>query len=99
MRSLMEKSLNLDYVNWAKAVFIKFTNLISMIANQNFYGTCFTIFYPTASATAYGQRPKFFWAEHSATAEGENCAYGPTLLLYNINQSEKWGKKYTNPGL
>ena len=36
-------------------------------------------FYPTASATAYGQRPKFVMAEHSATAEGENCAYGPTL--------------------
>ena len=41
--------------------------------------TCFALFYPTASATAYGQRPKFFRAEHSATAEGENCAYGPTL--------------------
>ena len=39
----------------------------------------FYIFYPTASATAYGQRPKFVRAEHSATAEGENCAYGPTL--------------------
>ena len=34
-----------------------------MIADQNFYDTCFTIFYPTASAMA----------------EGENCAYGPTL--------------------
>ena len=43
--------------------------------------TCFALFYPTASATAYGQRPKFVRAEHSATAEGENCAYGPTLLL------------------
>ena len=41
--------------------------------------TCFTFFYPTASATAQGQRPKFFRAEHLATAEGENCAYGPTL--------------------
>ena len=40
----------------------------------------FYVFYPTASATAYGQRPKFVRAEHSATAEGENCAYGPTLL-------------------
>ena len=40
----------------------------------------FEIFFdPTASATAYGQRPKFVRAEHSATAEGENCAYGPTL--------------------
>ena len=47
--------------------------------------------YPTASATAYGQRPKFVMAEHSATAEGENCAYGPTLLriykLYSYLQS------------
>ena len=32
-----------------------------------------------ASATAYGRGPKFVMAEHSATAEGENCAYGPTL--------------------
>ena len=50
-----------------------------MIADQNFYDIFFTFFYPTASATAYGQRPKFVRAEHSATAEGENCAYGPTL--------------------
>ena len=41
--------------------------------------TFFALFYPTASATAYGQRPKFVRAKHSATAEGENCAYGPTL--------------------
>ena len=52
-----------------------------MIADQNFYDTFFTIFHPTASATAYGRRPKFFRAEHSATAEGENCAYGPTLII------------------
>ena len=52
-----------------------------MIADQNFYDIFFAFFYPTASATAYGQRPKFFRAEHSATAEGENCAYGPTLQL------------------
>ena len=37
-----------------------------------------------ASATAYGQKPKFFRAEHSATAEGENCAYGPTLLIFIV---------------
>ena len=36
-------------------------------------------FDPTASATVYGQRPKFFRAEHSATAEDEFCAYGPTM--------------------
>ena len=42
----------------------------------------FEIFFdPTASATAYGQRPKFVRAEHSATAEGENWAYGPTLII------------------
>ena len=28
----------------------------------------------------YGQRSKFVMAEHSATAKGENCAYGPTLV-------------------
>ena len=50
-----------------------------MIADQNFYNICFAFFNPTASATAYGQRPKFSRAAHSATAEGENCAYGPTL--------------------
>ena len=50
-----------------------------MIADQNFNDTCFAIIYPTASATVYGQRPKFFRAEHSATAEAENCTYGPTL--------------------
>ena len=38
-------------------------------------------FYPTALATVYGRRPKFFMAEHSATAKGENCAYGPTLNI------------------
>ena len=54
-----------------------------MIADQNFYDICFMFFYPTASATAYGQRPKIVKAEHSATAEGENCAYGPTLVLRN----------------
>ena len=42
----------------------------------------FHFFYPTASATAYGQRPKFVRAEHSATAEDENCAHGPTLEIF-----------------
>jgi hypothetical protein len=54
-----------------------------MIVDQNFYDTCFSIFYPMASATVYGQRPKFFRAEHSATAEGENWAYGPSLQKYS----------------
>ena len=73
--------------NWAQSdeqLFIKFTNSVWMIADQNFYHTCFTIFYPTASATVYGRRPKFFRAEHSATAEGENCAYGPTLAKWDV---------------
>ena len=42
----------------------------------------FYIFYATALATAYDRRPKFVRAEHLATAEGENCAYGPTLVLW-----------------
>ena len=58
-----------------------------MIADQNFYGICFMFFNPTASATAYGRRPKFVRAEHSATAEGENCAYGPTLSFRNSSIS------------
>ena len=43
----------------------------------------FVFFYPMASATAYGQRPKFYRAEHSAMAEGENSAYGPTLHFHS----------------
>ena len=62
---------------------MRFTYLVGMIAHQNFSGTFITyvlgFFYPTALATAYGQRPKFVRAEPSATAEGENCTYGPTL--------------------
>ena len=48
-----------------------------MIADQNFYDTCFKIF--VSYRFGYDRRPKFFRAEHSATAEGENWAYGPTL--------------------
>ena len=54
-----------------------------MIADQNFYDIFFMFFYPTASATAYGRRPKFVRAEHLATAEGENSAYGPTLQIWS----------------
>ena len=50
-------------------------------------------FYPTASATAHGQRLKFFRAELSATAEGENCAYGPTLNYYMMQFEKKMSKK------
>ena len=41
----------------------------------------FYVFFPKASATVYGRRPKFFMAKHLATAEGENHAYGPTLFF------------------
>ena len=57
---------------------MKFTNLVRMIADQNFYVICFTFFYPTAPAMAYGRRLKFVIAKHSA--KGENCACGPTLV-------------------
>ena len=40
----------------------------------------YNFFNPTDSATVYGRRPKFFRAKYLATAEGENCAYGPTLV-------------------
>ena len=63
--------------------------LVGMIADQNFYDIFFTFFYPTASATAYGQRPKFVRAKHSATAEGKNCAYGQTQNLLNLCEVSK----------
>ena len=59
-----------------------------MIADQNFYDICFTFFYPTALATAYGQRQKFFMAELLATAEDENYAYGPTLQDWKQGQDK-----------
>ena len=61
-------------------ILVKFNYLVGMIADQTFM-TYFYVFYPTASATVYGRRPKFFRAEHLATAEGENCTYGPTLTI------------------
>jgi len=69
-------------------IFVKFTYIVGMIAYQNFYDICFTFFYPTASAMAYGLRPKFFRAEHSATAEGENCTYGLTLMALKMANIE-----------
>ena len=56
-----------------------------MIADQNFNDTCFAIIYPTASATVYGRRPKFF----RATVEGKNCGYGPTLKMPVSNKAAK----------
>ena len=38
-------------------------------------------FFFDPTATAYGQRPKFVRAELSAMAEGENWAFGSTLLI------------------
>ena len=67
--------------------FVKSTYLVGMIADQNFYDICFMFFYPSAtamaSATAYGGRPKFVMAQHSATADGENCAYSPRLQIWS----------------
>ena len=60
-----------------------------MIADQNCNDICFAIIYPTASATVYGRRPKFFMAKHLATAEGENRAYGPTPLFWAVGAAEK----------
>ena len=51
-----------------------------MFSDYNFSDiTCLKIIDPTALATVCGRRLKFFRAEHSATAEGEKCGYGPTL--------------------
>ena len=55
-----------------------------MIADQNFYDI-FLLFYRTASTMAYGRWPKFVRAEDSATAEGENCTYGPTLIFLGFS--------------
>ena len=65
-------SLKIKTGPFFKDILVKFTYLVGMIADQNFYDIWF--FYPTASATAYGRRPMF------VRAEGENCAYGPTLI-------------------
>ena len=56
--------INVDYDNIKlkqapfNEILVKFTYLVGMIADQNFYHICFTVFYPMASATAYSQRPK-----------------------------------------
>ena len=63
-----------------------------MIADKTFMTYFLSVFYPTAPATAFGQRPKFVKAKHSATAVGENWAYGPTLpaskdiMVIKLNQ-------------
>ena len=66
-----------------------------MFADQDFYAICMFYFFfdPTASATAYDQKPKFVRAKQSATAESENCAYGPTLLQSSIKSVKKYGNQ------
>ena len=46
-------------------ILVKFTYLVGIIADQNFFDIFLMFFYPTASATA----------------EGENCVYGPILVF------------------
>ena len=56
------------------------------VSSQGQWDSCkihIYIFYPIALATAYGWKPKFVRATPSATVEGENCAYGPTLKKQN----------------
>ena len=64
---------------------IKFTYLIWKFADKDLWYV-WNFFDPTASATAYGQRSKFVRAKHSATAEGENSAHGPTLGFRNMQE-------------
>ena len=79
-------------------IFVRFVYLLGMIADQNFYDIYFIYFYPTASAMVYGRRQNFVIAEHSAMAEGKNCAYGPTLqgtemaepACQNLEQDAGW---------
>jgi hypothetical protein len=69
-----------------------------MISDKNFYDIFFTFFYPTASTTAYGRRPKFVRAEHSATAEGgSNTAevQGSSLIAGNIHYIN-WDSLYSS---
>ena len=41
-------------------ILVKTTNLVGMIADQNFHDICFTVFYPTAAATAYIPKAEVF---------------------------------------
>ena len=68
-------------------ILVKFTYLVRIIASQNFYDICFVCLDPTASATAYGQRPKFFRDKHSATAERFICSF----LTFFPKWWLKWG--------
>ena len=48
-----------------------------MIADQNLYDIYFTFFFSYGFGSYWWA--KLVRAKHSATAEGENCAYSPTL--------------------
>ena len=45
-------SLNIQTGPFLMSFFVKFTYLVGMIADQNFYDMCFMFFHPTAFATA-----------------------------------------------
>ena len=62
-------------------ILVKFPYLIGMIADQKFYDIFFVFILLKTLATAYNQRTKFVRDKHLATAECENCDYGPTLQL------------------
>ena len=62
---------NLDRTLFSE-IFVRFTYLVGMIADQNFYDLCFMFFYPTASATS----------------KGENYAYGPTLRVKSLTVND-----------
>ena len=74
-----------------------------MIAYQNF--SDITLLYFLSYGFGYGLRPKaeVFQGRTSATAEGENWAYGPTLLTkhkmfekYLSRLWQKWQKRIRN---
>ena len=82
MRSLIEKAIEYRLSQIEHKDEQLSSNLESnspIYSDQDFYDICFKFCDPTASATAYSQKPKVVRAEQSAMAEVENCVYGPTL--------------------
>ena len=60
-----------------------------MIADQNFYDICFTYFILPLRLRSTAEGRIF---SGTATAEGENLAYGPTLPLW-LSETKKTGYK------
>ena len=60
-------------VNRCLQIWDQIHQFIFYVYNQDFYDMCLKFFDPMASAM------KFVKAKQSATAKGDNCAYGPTL--------------------